>query len=138
MLFPNAKYLTSTIKVLGMIPIATGLLALLGVHDPIYHLPAKPDLVVLDSNLRFFGGVWFVLGLAIFASLKNISQPNPLFQWILAACVLGGVGRLASMILFAVPPLPFIAFTVLEIVVLPYLMLWQKNVAASVHLRYQE
>ena len=47
MLFPNGKHLAGTIRILALIPLTTGLLALPGVHDPIYQLPAKPDLVAL-------------------------------------------------------------------------------------------
>ena len=47
---------------LALVPIVTGVLTMLGIHDPIYRgrgLPADP---LLDSNLRFFGGAGSVWG----------------------------------------------------------------------------
>ncbi|GEM_PF-2229792 len=131
MSFPDAKYLKAVMMVLVLIPIVTGPLTLLGIYDPVYQIDADLKHAILDSNLRFFGGVWLVLGVALLVSLKELRQPNPLFQWILFACFCGGVGRLASMVFFTIPPLPFVAFTALEILVLPYLMVWQRNLARS-------
>lgn len=125
----NLRLLRILVALLALIPLGTGLVALLGVHDPIYQLDANLEWVILDSNLRFFGGVWLVVGIALIANLNRLYQPNPLFQWLLAAVVSGGVGRLLSMLFFALPPWPFIAFTLLELTVIPCLMLWQHRLA---------
>jgi Domain of unknown function (DUF4345) len=50
---------------LGLVPIVTGLIAMSGTSDPIYAAAGLAPLPVLDSNLRFFAGVWFGLGVAI-------------------------------------------------------------------------
>jgi uncharacterized protein YjeT (DUF2065 family) len=50
---------------LGLIPIVTGIIAMSGTSDPIYAAASLTPLPVLDSNLRFFAGVWLGLGLAI-------------------------------------------------------------------------
>jgi len=39
--------------VLALIPIATGIVTLLGVRDPIYRPLGLPSAPILDSNLRF-------------------------------------------------------------------------------------
>ena len=46
---------------LALIPILTGIITMLGVSDPLYAASGVPALPVLDSNLRFFGGLWFGL-----------------------------------------------------------------------------
>ena len=51
--------------VLALIPIATGIVTLLGIRDPIYRPLGLPPSPILDSNLRFFGGIWLGLGLAM-------------------------------------------------------------------------
>lgn len=61
----NKRGLQIAAAILGLVPIATRLIAMTGISDPIYasaSLPANPPL---DSNLRFFGGVWFGLRLAL-------------------------------------------------------------------------
>jgi hypothetical protein len=44
---------------------------------------------------------------------------------------LGGIGRLLSMIFLGLPPLPFIAFTALEIIGAPFFIWWQARVART-------
>ena len=51
--------------VLSLIPIITGVVTLLGIKDPLYRPLGLPSAPILDSNLRFFCGVWFGLGLAM-------------------------------------------------------------------------
>jgi hypothetical protein len=88
-----------------------------------------PQNVLLDSNLRFFSGVWLGLGLALFWLIPNIEKQTVLFRAIWGAIFLGGVGRLLSMLLLSAPPLPFIGFTILEIVGAPLFVWWQARVA---------
>jgi Domain of unknown function (DUF4345) len=63
----NKRPLQITMAVLGAIPVVTGLLTLLGLSDPIYASAAIPPNALLDSNLRFFGGVWLGLGIGLSA-----------------------------------------------------------------------
>jgi hypothetical protein len=42
---------------------------------------------------------------------------------------IGGIGRLISMLLVALPPAPFIGFTALEIFGAPLFVLWQARLA---------
>lgn len=53
--------------VLGIIPVVTGLIGLRGVNDPLYAPVSTPHAVLLDTNLRFFSGLWLGLGLALLA-----------------------------------------------------------------------
>jgi hypothetical protein len=89
--------------VLGAIPVLTGIVTMFGLSDPIYASAGLPANALLDSNLRFFGGVW--LGL-----------------------VWRSIGSL-SMLFLAWPPVPFVAFTVLEIVGAPMFIVWHAHVA---------
>jgi hypothetical protein len=47
---------------LALIPIATGIVTMLGVKDPLYRPLGLPEAPVLDSNLRFLGGIWLGIG----------------------------------------------------------------------------
>jgi hypothetical protein len=115
--------------VLGLVPVATGLIGLLGVRDPLYTAIGVPPLAVLDSNLRFFSGVWLGLGLALLWLIPRIERETALFRVFWGMIFLGGIGRLLSMLTLALPPLPFIGFTALEIVGAPLFILWQARLA---------
>jgi hypothetical protein len=127
----NKRPLQITSALLGLIPVATGILTMLGVNDPIYASASLPQLPVLDSNLRFFGGIWLGLGLAMLWLIPSIERQSSLFRFLWGAIFLGGFGRLLSMVLLGAPPLPFVGFTILEIVGAPLFIYWQQRVAQS-------
>lgn len=118
----NLQILTA---VLAAIPIITGVVGMSGVRDPLYASSGVPTNVLLDSNLRFFSGVWLGLGVAMCWMIPRIDQQTLLFRVLWGMIFLGGVGRLISMATFAFPPGPFIGFTALEIVGSPLMVLWQ-------------
>jgi hypothetical protein len=125
------RLLQVTTAVLGLVPLLTGLITMLGVHDPLYSAAAIPALPVLDSNLRFFGGVWLGLGLAILWLVPRIETETVLFRAIWIAIFLGGAGRLLSILLVGTPPVPFVGFTALELIGAPLFIYWQHRVAEA-------
>jgi hypothetical protein len=107
---------------------------MLGVEDPLYASSGLPRSSLLDSNLRFFGGIWLGLGVALLWAVPSIERQGTLFRAVWGAVFLGGVGRLLSMAMAGAPPAPFIGFTVLEIVGAPAFAYWQYRLARS-HVR---
>jgi uncharacterized protein YjeT (DUF2065 family) len=116
---------------LALIPILTGIITMLGVSDPLYASSGVPALPVLDSNLRFFGGLWFGLGLGLLWLVPRIESESVLYRVVWAGIFLGGIGRLLSMIMVGLPPLPFVGFTLLEVIGAPLFVYWQHRVAAA-------
>ena len=110
--------------VLALIPILTGAITMMGVHDPLYAALDLPGNPLLDSNLRFLGGVWLGLGLAAFWMVPRLRAQTVLFRVVWGAIFIGGLGRLLSMLVVGWPPAPCIAFTVLEIVGAPLFVAW--------------
>jgi uncharacterized protein DUF4345 len=116
---------------LGLIPVVTGAVAMLGVDDPLYASIGLPRSALLDSNLRFFAGVWLGLGSALLWVVPSIERQGTLFRVVWGAVFLGGVGRLLSLVSLGAPPVPFIGFTMLEIVGAPAFVYWQHRLARS-------
>lgn len=127
----SKKTLQVMTGVLGAIPTITGVIAMMGVSDPIYAVAELPLFPMLDSNLRFFGGVWLALGLAIFWMVPRIDEQTVLFRVIWGAIFVGGIGRLISMFVVGMPPVPFVLFTLLEIVGAPAFVYWQSVIAQA-------
>lgn len=115
--------------ILALVPTLTGLLGMLGLSDPIYANLGLPQDATLDSQLRFYNGVWLGLGLAAFWLLPRIESETTLFRTLWLMIFIGGVGRLISLVLAGMPFPPFIGFTVLEILGAPLFVLWQTKVA---------
>ena len=116
---------------LALVPIFTGLITMLGVSDPLYAGAGVPALAVLDGNLRFFGGVWLGLGIAMLWLVPRIESESVLFRVIWGGIFLGGVGRLLSILLVGAPPIPFVGFTALELIGAPLFAYWQHRVATA-------
>ncbi|SHL11143.1 protein of unknown function [Bradyrhizobium lablabi] len=117
--------------ILGAVPVLTGIITMFGLSDPIYAAAKIPPNALLDSNLRFFGGVWLGLGIALYWLVPNIEKQTVLFRVLWGMIFLGGIGRLLSMAFVGVPPLPFIAFTALEIIGAPFFIWWQARLART-------
>jgi uncharacterized protein YjeT (DUF2065 family) len=125
----NKRPLQITTAALGAIPVLTGIVTMFGLSDPIYASLGLPASALLDSNLRFFGGIWLGLGLALYWLIPNIEKHTVLFRVLWGMIFLGGIGRLLSMLFLTWPPVPFVAFTVLEIVGAPIFIAWQARLA---------
>jgi len=127
----NRTLLQAVTAILALVPVATGAIGLSGTGDPLYAGSGIPALPVLDSNMRFFGGLWIGLGLAMFWLVPTIEKQTVLFRAIWCAIFLGGVGRVLSIVFIGLPPAPFIGFTALELVGAPLFIWWQYRVALS-------
>jgi hypothetical protein len=123
----NKRGLQIAMALLGAIPVVTGVITMFGLGDPLYASAGIPANAVLDSNLRFFGGVWLGLGLSLYLLIQDIERQTILFRVLWGMIFLGGIGRLASMLFLAPPPLPFIGFTALEIIGAPFFIWWQSR-----------
>jgi hypothetical protein len=127
----SRRLLQVATAILSLIPIATGIIAMAGVGDPLYAALDLPRSPLLDSNLRFFGGVWLGLGLGMLYLVPSIERQTVLFRVLWGAVFLGGIGRALSSAFVGLPPLPFIGFTALEIIGAPLFVFWQKQVERS-------
>ncbi|OLL28017.1 hypothetical protein BTH42_29725 [Burkholderia sp. SRS-W-2-2016] len=117
--------------ILAVVPTVSGLVAMTGVGDPLYAQLALPHDATLDSNLRFYAGVWLGLGLAAFWVVPRIERETALFRALWLMIFIGGIGRLLSLFALGLPFLPFVGFTALEIVGAPLFVWWQHRVARA-------
>ena len=124
------KLLQITNIVLALITIVVaGASFISGINSPIYGSDAIPPIPSLDSNLRFMGGLGLGLGFALIWITPTIEKQGPLFRLIWICALLGGIGRLISMVMVGSPPLPLVLFTVIEVPGVPLLIYWQNQVA---------
>jgi hypothetical protein len=117
----------------GLATVALGAMQLvLGVRSPLYTAAQLPAFPILDSNLRFFGGMGLGLGLIMLWIIPSIERRTSVFRVFWLCAFLGGAGRLLSAAQVGSPSGLLIAFTMLEVVGAPIVVYWQSRVAAEV------
>jgi hypothetical protein len=123
------RALQVTVAIASLIPIGAGLAGiLLG--------PAMVDVttapVGADSHYRYLSGLLLGIGIGFATTIPHIERRTARFRWLTAIVVIGGLGRLWSLIALGPPNKPMLVALVMELGVTPALALWQSRVAASV------
>lgn len=104
---------------------------LFGVNSPIYDAVTIPEIPVLDSNLRFLGGLGLGIGFTLLWLTPIIEKKTILFRSLWICALLGGIGRIISMFIVGFPPTPMIVFTLIEVPLVPILIYWQWKVSQT-------
>jgi phosphosulfolactate synthase (CoM biosynthesis protein A) len=91
---------------------------------------------VLDSQVRFIGTIWFGYGVLLLVCLKDVEKYSAILQGAFLIVFLGGIGRVISVFQAGMPEANpghgFIIFAlVIELVIMPLLMLWQRRTLAG-------
>lgn len=103
---------------------------LLGAESPVY--PDELAVVpTLDSNLRFMGGLGVGLGAVLLWISPAIEKHTSLFRAIWLCALVGGIGRIVSLVEVGMPATPILLFTVIEVPGVPLLIFWQTRVARA-------
>ena len=116
-------------SILSLVPLLTGAIELLfgtSLLAPGLDLSVVTHRV-LDSNLRFFGGLWLGLGICLIWCLRDLPARATLVAWLWAFIFLGGVGRALAIVQVGWPPAPFIFFTALELIGAPLFVWWLRR-----------
>jgi Domain of unknown function (DUF4345) len=132
----NKKVLQIVLGILGLIPILTGALDLmLGASAlNIFGAAVSPDVlnnVVIDSQIRFLGAIWLGVGIVLYWALPAIEKQTTLFRLLIGSIFLGGIGRSISAFSVGTPPNHLIAATVIELIGMPLIILWQSFIATD-------
>ena len=69
-----------SLVILGLVPTITGSLGMFGLDDPLYASLGLPRNALLDSNLRFYSGVWFVLGITVLLTVQSLEKYFELYK----------------------------------------------------------
>jgi hypothetical protein len=130
----SRRILQIILAMIALVAIITGPWEIIiGIIDEFYGLSAinmTAGTLILDSNHRYYSGLWFGLGLIMLWIIPSIERQKIVFRLVSLMIFIGGVGRVVSMITLGVPPVPFVIFTVVELV-FPLLIFWQNRIAPS-------
>ncbi len=118
--------------VVGLLTVGLGSVQVaFGVNSPLYAPANLPAFPILDSNLRFFGGMGLGLGLILLWIIPSIETHALVFRVVWLCAFLGGIGRLISVPVVGSPSSLLVSFTVLEVIGAPILIYWQYRISLA-------
>jgi hypothetical protein len=120
--------------IVGLAPIVTGTLGFYnGARGPLYVDAPTCLSVLLDSNLRYFHGVWLGAGLTTYWLIPRIDRETSLFRAIWLMVFLGALGRIVSIVTLGMPSnRTFLGLFIVELLGAPAFIYWQHQVAKGV------
>lgn len=121
------RLLQAVLTIVGLIAVITGAWGYLGVADASYGSSVDLDAsgaVLLDSNARYFTGLWLGAGLVMLAIVPAVDRRGHLLYPLSIMVFLGGVGRILSIADFGSPSMPFTGFAVAEVLFPLLIPLW--------------
>jgi Domain of unknown function (DUF4345) len=92
-----------------------------------------PVNATMDSEDRFYATLFAAYGVALLCCIKDIERKRTLVQFLALTFFIGGLARLASIAAVGLPNTFFIAMTVLELLIPPFIvfMQWRISTAAN-------
>ena len=130
MIIPAAaerRLLQAATAVGGLVPVTAGL-AVMAV-GPAGLIPHVADAGTdVDSHMRYLSGLLFAIGLGFWSTVPSVESRGSRFRLLTAIVVVGGLGRLAGVVLVGVPSAGMTAGLAMELVVTPLLALWRERV----------
>jgi hypothetical protein len=111
----------------SLVPVAAGAAGmLLGPRMVDSRLVGSGDL---DSHFRYLSGLLLAIGIGYTSTVPRIETHGGRFRLLTGIVMLGGIGRLLSVLSIGPPSRSMAAALVMELLVTPGLALWQHRVA---------
>jgi hypothetical protein len=119
------KLLQQTVAIVATIPVAIGL------YGVLFGQALTGDAVSIsaESHFRFLSGLLLGIGLCFWSTLPRIEDKAGRFRLLTVLVVIGGIGRLIGLALTGLPSFFMLGGLIVELIVAPFLCLWQTRVA---------
>lgn len=120
------RALQTAILIGALVPISAGLSGVL--LGPALIDATARDMASADSHFRYLSGLLLGIGLVAWSQVPRIERAGPVLRPLVALVVVGGLARLASLILVGTPNKIMMAAIIMELVVTPALAVWQRRI----------
>jgi len=116
------------VAIAALVPISAG-------GAGVFFGPAMVDVAdaphAADSHFRYLSGLLLGIGLAFVTTIPRIETHTARFRVLAAIVMVGGLGRLLSLVLHGYAGTPMLFALVMELAITPGLALWQARVGRS-------
>jgi hypothetical protein len=121
------RLLQAIVALACVVPIAAGGTGIL--YGPaMIGISAAP--LPADAHFRYLSGLLLGIGLGFVSTVPRIEARSARFRLLAAIVVIGGLGRLLSLVIGGMPDTSTLFALAMELLVTPMLALWQWRVAA--------
>jgi hypothetical protein len=124
----EARALRIAVALACLVPLAAGLAGMLA--GAAFLGDGSPAGISADSHIRYLSGLLFGIGIGFASTLWHIEAHGARFRLLTGIVVLGGLARLAGLVLRGAPDAPMLFGLAMELLVTPLLCLWQGRVAS--------
>jgi Domain of unknown function (DUF4345) len=128
MFLQEKRLLQICVVIGGAVPVSAGLWSVLFGSSSI----AGDGLgVSMDSHFRYLSGLLLAIGLGFWSTVPRIETRTARFRLLTALVIVGGLGRVVSLLVVGAPSYGMLAALVMELGVTPLLCLWQARVTVT-------
>jgi hypothetical protein len=89
----------------------------------------------MDSEDRFYATLFAAYGVALLWCIRDIEYKSKCVYFLAATFFGGGMARIVSMLAVGPPNAFFLAMTILELVIPPFMAFMQSHVSSNAHRR---
>ena len=111
----------------SLVPLSTGTLSVIRSADVLRGV-SRPLPIDLDSHYRYLSGLLLGIGIAFVASIPRVEAKGALFRTLGFVILVGGLGRLISLLQWGAPGPGHQFGLAMELVVVPAIVLWQARI----------
>ena len=120
-------WMSQTLRVLALIPIAAGLLSVVFGSDIIRDGGASNANV--ESELRFYAVFYVAFGVYLWWLAPRVAERGRELRWAAAVLFCGGLARAVGVFVDGWPEADYVMLMAVELVLPPVLVLWQRSLA---------
>jgi hypothetical protein len=119
----SKRILQAAVAIGGLVPVATGMAGI--IDGPLMVAGMYNWPLSFDSHYRYLSGLLLGIGWCFWTMIPNIERNGIPFRMLAVIVVIGGCGRLWSLLAMGVPARPMLFGLGMELVVTPLLAFWQ-------------
>jgi hypothetical protein len=129
MSWPEKRALQIVVAAASLVPVGAGAAGVL--LGPRMLGPGAVGSADLDSHFRYLSGLLLAIGIGFASTIPRIETHRGRFGLLSGLVVVGGLGRLLSLLLVGAASPAMAAALVMELLVTPGLAVWQRRVAGQ-------
>lgn len=121
-------FLQFAVAIGGLVPVTAGLMGIIAGPSMVGDVSTP---VALNSHFSYLSGLLLGISLGFWSCIPQIEKYRSRFQLLSFIVIIGGLGRLWSLIMVGIPDHAMLFGLVMELAITPLLALWQYRISRA-------